>query len=222
MSQNSQNATKRTVGDAVHALAKAGFSAIPVVGGPAVELFQYVVQPPLEKRREAWMEDVGQRLKELESQGLKLEDLQSNEEFITAVMQASQVALRTHQTEKLAALRNAVLNVAKGQAPEETIQHLFLDYVDSLTERHLQILKIFQAPVPPPGSTMGGLGNVLEHNLPELRGRRELYDQLWKDLYSRGLVNTDSLHGTMSGMGLVQKRTTGLGDEFLKFISALA
>jgi hypothetical protein len=220
MSQDAQTATKRTGGDAAHALAKAGLSAIPVVGGPAVELFQYVVQPPLEKRREAWMADVGQRLKDLESQGLKLEDLQNNDEFITAVMHASQLALRTHQTEKLAALRNAVLNVAKGRAPEETIQHLFLDYVDSLTELHLQILKIFQAPAPPPGMTTGGLSNVLEHNLTELRGRRELYDQLWKDLYSRGLVDTDGLHNTISGMGLAQKRTTGLGDEFLKFISS--
>jgi hypothetical protein len=31
---------------------------IPVVGGPAAELFQQVVQPPLEKRRIAWMANV--------------------------------------------------------------------------------------------------------------------------------------------------------------------
>lgn len=219
MSNEKFNLPERSKGDAAHALAKAGLSAIPVVGGPAVELFQYVVQPPLEKRREAWMAEVGEKLRELEAQGLRLEDLQENEQFVTAVMHASHVALRTHQAGKLAALRNAIVNVAKGQAPEEAVQHLFFGFVDTLTELHLRILSIFQSPSPPPGMSMGGLGNVLEYNLPDLRGRRELYDQFWKDLYSRGLVNTESLHVTMSGSGLTEKRTTGLGDGFLKFIS---
>ena len=209
----------RSKGDAAHALTKAGLSAIPVVGGPAVELFQYVVQPPLEKRREAWMAEVGEKLRDLEAKGLRLEDLQNNEQFVSAVMYASQVALRTHQTGKLAALRNAIVNVAKGQAPEEAVQHLFFGFVDTFTELHLRILMAFQSPSPPPGMSMGGLGNVLEFNIPEMRGHRELYDQFWKDLYSRGLVNTDSLHVTMSGTGLAEKRTTGLGDGFLKFIS---
>ncbi len=205
-------------GDAAHAIAKAGLSAIPVVGGPAVELFQYIIQPPLEKRRGEWMAQVGEKLQELEANGLKLDELQNNEEFVSAVMHASQIALRTHQVAKLDALRNAILNVAKGQAPDEALQNVFLNLIDSFTELHLRILKVFQAPSPPPSMSMGGLGSVLEHNIPELRGNRELYDQLWKDLYSRGLVNTDHLHVTMTGHGLGQKRTTGIGDAFLKFI----
>lgn len=202
-----------------HAAAKAVLSVVPAIGGPAVELFQYVVQPPLEKRRDEWMAQVGEKLKQLETEGLKLADLQDNEQFISAVMQASQAALRTHQAAKLAALRNAVVNIAKGQAPDEALQHLFLVFVDSLTELHLQILKAFQAPVPPPGMGMGGLGNVLEHNIPALRGRQDMYGQFWKDLYSRGLVNTEGLNLTMSGSGLAQKRTTELGDRLLAFIS---
>jgi len=210
---------QKTAGDTAHAIAKAGLSAIPVVGGPAVELFQHVVQPPLERRRAMWMADVGEKLKDLEANGLKLESLQDNEQFISAVMHASQVALRTHQEAKLQALKNAVLNVANGQAPEETLQHLFLNFVDSLTEQHLRILKVFQAPTPPPGMSMGGLGHVLEHNIPELRNRQDLYVQLWKDLFSRGLVNSDGMNVTMSGSGLATKRTTGMGDTFLSFIA---
>jgi hypothetical protein len=211
---------KRSGGDAAHAVVKAGLSAVPVVGGSAVELFQYVIQPPLEKRREEWMAALGEKLHEIESNGLKLEDLQNNQKFISAVMHASQVALRTHQNAKLEALRNAVLNVATGQGPDETLQHLFLEFVDSFTELHLRILKLFQAPPPPPGMSMGGLGSVLEYNIPDLRGQQELYKQLWRDLYSRGLVNTDSVSGTMSAHGLASKRTTELGDAFLSFIES--
>lgn len=165
------------------------------------------------------MADVGEKLKELEAKGFDLESLQANEQFISAVMHASQVALRTHQEAKLQALRNAVLNVAKGQAPEETLQHLFFNFVDSFTEQHLRILKVFQAPIPPPNMSMGGLGSVLEHNIPELRGRQDLYIQLWKDLFSRGLVNSEGMNVTMSGSGLSAKRTTGIGDSFLQFIA---
>lgn len=140
----------KSAGDAARSIAKAGLSAIPVIGGPAVELFQNVVQPPLEKRRAIWMARVGEKLQELERNGLDLESLQENEQFISAAMYASQLALRTHQEEKLTALRNAVTNIAIGQAPEEALQHLFLDFVDSLTEIHLRILKLFQAPSPHP------------------------------------------------------------------------
>jgi hypothetical protein len=61
------------------------------------------------------MSEVGEKLLELEAQGLKLEDLQSNEQFISAVMHASLAVIRTQQEAKLTALRNAIINVAIGQ-----------------------------------------------------------------------------------------------------------
>ncbi len=210
---------KNTKGDLAHALTKAGLSLIPIVGGPAVELFQLIIQPPLEKRRSEWMQSVGEKLQQLESKGIKLEDLQMNEQFVSAVMHATQAALRTHVGNKREALRNAILNVATGQAPEEIVQHLLLSFIDDLTEMHLRILKLFQAPTPPHGQSIGGLNSVLEHCIPELRNRRDIYDQLWTDLYARGLVNTEGLHTTMTGAGLFSRRTTFLGDELLKFIS---
>lgn len=209
---------KGTKGDAAHAIARAGLSAIPVAGGAAVELFSAIVQPPLDKRRLAWMESVGERLKRLEQSGLDLDALRDNESFISTMMHVSQLALKTHREEKLEMLRNVIANAALGQTPEEAIEQMFLGLIDALSELQVRILKEFQAPEPPGNMSMGGLSSVLEQSLPELRGRRELYDQLWKDLYSRGLVNTDGLHTTMTGSGLSAKRTTGLGDAFLDFI----
>lgn len=203
--------------DAAHAAARAGLSAIPFAGGAAVELFSAVVQPPLEKRRIAWMNSVGEKLKELENSGLDLEGLRENENFISTVMYASQLALKTHREEKLTMLRNVITNAALGQSPEEAIEHMFLGFIDSLSA--LQILRAFQAPEVPANMSMGGLSHILELNVPALKNQRELYDQLWKDLYSRGLVIAEGLHVTMTGSGLSQKGTTGLGDTFLKFIA---
>ncbi len=66
---------------------------------------------------------------------------------------------------------------------------------------------------------MGGSSTVLEFALPELNRRRAFYDLIWKDLYSSGLVEGDSLHVTMTGSGMIAKRTTEFGDGFVTFIS---
>lgn len=218
MSGRKNSPPQKSRSDVGHSIAKAGLSAIPVIGGAAAELFQNIVQPPLERRRAEWMAEIGEKLQELEDQGLCLEDLRDNDQFISASMYASQLALRTHSEEKRAALRNALANIAIGQAPEEAMQHIFLNLLDTLTEIHVRILMLFQAPTPPRNVSMGALSSVLEHNMPKMIGRSDLYDRVWKDLYLTGLVNTDGLHTAMSRHGLGQKRTTGLGDAFLRFI----
>ena len=75
MTNNRLTVSQKTPTDAAHAIAKAVLSAIPLIGGPAVELFQSVIQPPLEKRRELWMVSVGEKLYELEANGFNLESL---------------------------------------------------------------------------------------------------------------------------------------------------
>ena len=218
MHEDKLNVPKKSSGDYAHSIAKAGLSSITIIGGAAVELFQNVIQPPLEKRRNEWMRQVGEKLQDIEKKGQKLEDLQNNEVFISAVMHASQLALRTHKKEKLDALRNAVINIAKGQTPEEAIQHIYLDFVDSLTELHLRILKVIQAPSPP-NREIGSLRWVIEYNIPKLRDKREFLDLLWKDLISRDLVGGDSLDAVPIGNRWREKYTTKFGDEFLNFIS---
>lgn len=220
---------KATRGDTAHTLAKAGLSSIPVVGGPAAELFSAIIIPPLTKRRDEWVESIAKGLKELEEkvEELKIENLSQNEMFVTTVMHATQAAIRNHQKEKLGALRNAVLNAALPNPPEEDIQMMFLNFIDTLTPWHLRILKFFDNPKkwyekqnkPQLNLMMGGLSTILEDVFPELKGRREFYDQLFKDLYSRGLTGTGSLHTTMSEHGLYESRTTNFGKQFLNFIA---
>ncbi|MGX9773167.1 hypothetical protein ACWYXN_06600 [Janthinobacterium aestuarii] len=215
----SDDVSEPSKGDLAHALAKAGLSIIPVVGGPAVELFQLLVQPPLERRRATWMEQVGKKLLELEEKGLDLSKLQENDQFITAVMQASSAAIRTHQQAKLDALKNAIVQIAIGKAPEETFQHLLLGFIDEFSEMHFRILAFAHAPVAPAGLSMGSLAHILEDNIPSLRGQNTLYNQLWKDLYVRGLVSTEGLNTTMSGSGLSQSRASPIGVTLLNFIA---
>jgi hypothetical protein len=141
------NPLKPTKGDHVHTVTKAVVAAVPVVGSSAVELLGALIRPPVAKRLEAWCEGITQRLAALEKQSaLDPASLPANGEFISTVQHATQIAMRTHQEEKLEALRNAVLNVAAGTAPGADLQLMFMTFVDAFTPWHLRVLKFFQKP----------------------------------------------------------------------------
>ena len=213
-------------GDISYAVVKAGLGSIPVAGAAAAELLGLVVTPPLERRRNEWMAEVGDALRQLEAKmGVVIETLQDNDQFVDAAIEATQIALRTSNAEKKEALRNALLNVALPNPPEETVQKMFLSFIDTLTVWHIKLLGLFDNP--PKfieknnlrfNVTMGSMSHLLETAFPELKGRQNLYDLIWKDLYSRGLVNTDGLHTMMTGGGIVAQRTTELGKGFIAFI----
>ena len=135
---------KRTKRDVGHTLAKAGLSAIPIVGGPIAELISLVWEPALSKRRDAWLKEIADNLESLTEKidEFKIENLADNETFITTTIQASQAAIRNHQKEKLEALRNAVLNSALGIDLDDDLQLFFLSLIDNITVSHIQALKI--------------------------------------------------------------------------------
>lgn len=215
--------------DHVHTLARAGIASVPIIGNAAAELFDHVITPPLEKRREAWRESVGQRLFELEArEQISIEALQSNDTFITAATRASQAAMRAHQENKLEALRNAILNSARPGAPSDTLQQLFIHWVDELTVDHLRFLILFRDPKewfrksdkPPPSFAISSsLSQLLEAAYPDLGGNRTLYELIASDLEVRKLFSGGGMNTMMSASGVWVKRTTTLGDQFVDYIS---
>src|SRR5690242_5293815 len=111
---------KATKQDITYAAIKAVVGSIPLAGAAASELLSLIVASPLEKRREKLLLEIGEKLKELEtSQKVNLEELQSNEQFIDIVLQATTLALKTSEREKIEAFKSAILNTAAGEAPEK-------------------------------------------------------------------------------------------------------
>src|SRR5690349_23478274 len=217
---------KPSTGDTAHTVASGLMSLIP--GLP--DLFQHFVTPPLEKRRAKWMEEVGQALQDLEqNHGVKLDELQGNDVFIDTVLHATQIAFRNSQEEKRTALRNAVMNAALPNPPDESIQLMFLSWIDSFTVWHLKLLRLFQNPKawfaknnvqPPSFAISSSLSQLLTTAYPELGNQREFYDLVITELDARGLFSGSSIHGMMSASGAFEKRTTQLGDKFLEFITS--
>ncbi len=139
----------KEAGDIAREVGKTIVSAIPTLGGPLQVLFENVFSAPIEKRKQAWLEQLAEVVTELQRrvEGLTTEKLATNETFITVAMQASQMAVRNHQKEKLQALRNAVLNSALPKPPQEDEQMIFLRLIDQLTPWHLRVLGLLNNPV---------------------------------------------------------------------------
>lgn len=218
--------------DTIQSITHAGIGSIPYLGAPAAEIFNLIITPSLEKRRTKWMEEVAEALRILEQQNkIIFEELSQNETFINSVLHASQAAMRTNRKEKLKALRNAVVNSALPNSPDDDTQQIFLNLVDTFTQLHLKILKFLKNPpqggIPlKTGNTyihLSALPDAIEQTYPELKGRYDFYYQIIKDLSDRGFVNmsaSDTTHDMATMQGIPSTQVTGLGAEFLAFIES--
>jgi hypothetical protein len=219
---------KTTKEDILYSTIKAGLGSIPILGSAATELFGLVVTPPLDKRRQKWMNEVAEKLKLLEGNNqVNFKNLSQNEQFIDAIIQATSIAIKTSEHEKIIALRNAVINVALNETLEKTKSQIFLNLIDSFTVWHITILTFFDNPKAwfqknektPPNLVMGNISSVLKSAFPSLTGQDELVDLIWNDLLNAGLHYTNGLKTMMSGDATLDNRTTELGKEFIQFIS---
>lgn len=176
--------------DTAHLVTKAALSIVP--GAP--DLFEYFVKPPLEKRLDNWRHEISTALRNLEKANvIKLEDLQKNELFLSIVIQATHIATRNHQKEKLESLRNAIENSALSSNNNEDSYLIFLQYIDELTPSHLKVLKFFLqgekeiAQI----SSYTDLYNLFI-NIGSNNHSREEFKLMCGDLINRGLIRISS------------------------------
>ena len=211
--------------DFAYALAKGAVGMIPIVGAPASELLSVLVAPPLERRRDKWMTEIGELLRKLEQERqLDLEKLRDNQLFLDMVIQATQYALKTSDQEKKACFRNVIANTAIGESPEEAIAQVYLNLLDRYTVWHIRILVLFDDPEgwfqsrsarkPAPGS----LSQLLLAAFPELTNQRAFYDLVWAELERDGMHKSGSLQTMMTSSGVFAGRTTEFAKRFLRFI----
>lgn len=81
------------------------------------------------------IEDLGSRV-----DGLELEGLGQNELFVTIVTRAGVAAVMTHESEKLDALKNIVLNAAMSGDHHAERELMLLNVADQFTALHIRLL----------------------------------------------------------------------------------
>lgn len=213
--------------------AKVLVAGVPVVGGSAAELLELVLGPALSRRRDKWLRQLAELLDELTDrlEGFDPRSLSQNEPFVTAVVQATIIATKTHDEEKLKSLRNALVNSQLPGAPDEFEQMTFLRYVDELQPLHVRALAYIADPGEQPTHPLHrrrqrldqgvDLGPRPDWGLPELENRPDVSDLVVADLAARGLIlRNDYPNGVDDGRTReFSNGATDLGLRFLHFVS---
>ncbi|MDR6196141.1 hypothetical protein [Siphonobacter sp. SORGH_AS_0500] len=119
--------------------------AIPIAGPLAHELVFSVLSSPAEKRKEKAIDLMANAIKEIEQkmEGMTLQSLSENEEFITILMEAIRMAMRTADEEKLKAIKNSVVNSVVNIDAKESKKLMFLNMLDGFTSLHMLTFEAF-------------------------------------------------------------------------------
>ncbi len=212
--------------DLINSGIRAAVGSLPVVGEALNEFLGYVIGEPAKERRDDFMRETFNKVTELatEFEQFKLENLRANESFQASFIQATNIATRTINSGKREALRNAVLNSAFGTI-DENVRQMFMQYIERLTPVHLALLKFYDGPTAIPAVKKrlenlmsGGLLGLVQIAIPAVP--EDLLKSLASDLEAMQLVGGGALNVTMTQQGLNARRTTRLGQDFLRFIEA--
>jgi hypothetical protein len=223
-----ENLPKENASDVVHSLTKGALGALPIVGGLASEIFGLVVTPSLEKRRVEWLNNLASELEKLkEAEKVDFKELSNNQDFLDVIIKTTQEALKTSNSKKIDALKNAVLNTAVNKNPESAKCQIFLNHIETFTEWHIRILELIQNPTEVLNNRGADSGTFTARSIfrlitaayPELEDQLEFVTTIWRDLENAGFHNTGEIQNMMSLDGVLSERISSFGGEFLNFIS---
>jgi hypothetical protein len=227
---NIENLPESDARDRLHRLVTTLVSPIPY----AEEIITAIVKPPLDKRREDWLIELATAVVELQRQHEQLtaEYLSQHPVFITAVMEATTIAVRTHREDHLSYLRNMVLNAALPEAPDDDTQKMFFRMADEFTSWHITILEFFKQSnwyvtmgyeLPMKGFPDDAVQKLVEI-FPQLNGKHTFTNRIVNDLIDWRLLSIDNLSLSHADTVIVVRHNfdpeivTDLGREFLGFI----
>lgn len=216
--------------EAAAALLKGAVSEIPFLGGVISEVGNLYLNP-LEKRKQQWMIEVSRAIEEINRRYARLPvSLQNDETFISFLYQATIIALKNHQREKISALRDALVSAADPKRVFEDLAFQFLRYIDELSVTHLGILACLD-------KHAGQFTKLerLEQVLSKLQSflgtaiERAAFRSFLHDLDARFLIRSGDLedlpeYATKKSYALLEEsarrslEVTSLGRSFLSFV----
>lgn len=210
-----------------------GASLIPGIGvilSPAAILLGKALRAPIERREHRYVEAIAAGVEALRGRVADIEERIASDAFVTAFLHAGHISMRAHQREKRLALRNAVLNVVAGTAPDDDLQIVFLSLIDQFTPWHLRLLAYLDDPMAwmeshgraiPPNPSLDGV-TLVDYAFPELNLRNSATMIYLEHLATQGLLhdgwNERTSYRARGTRGA--SRTSELGKQFLAFISS--
>lgn len=207
-------------------IAKVAQTLVPYADTADV-LYKDVIRPQLSRRGLEFLQAVLDRIFVISENksNISVDSILGNPDIAAFLMEAAQSAVLTSNEEKLEALRNAAVNFAIGIDPGEDRRQLFLRAISDFTPTHLCMLKILQSPMScaqahgiESFSLDATVKEVMSLAFSDFDENLEFYRLIHAELGARGFAV--EMADTGGFKGKIGKRTTGLGDALLGFISS--
>ena len=218
--------------DNIKIIGKAGalalLSQIPIASAFSTFVNEFV-NSKWQERIELWQKEFIDRISNLDKKIERLIKQQKN--FASILATAQQNALTEFEEEKIPLYVNSVINSIKSEKIDNTKIHIFINMLKDFTNLHLKVLNFLSNP---PKEAWGFNGAVQTEIFNKPKTILDLFKKensnindfsminiITEDLYKKSLITIDSLNGNNSFLhsGKFNKKTTHLGDEFLKFIN---
>lgn len=202
-------------------------STIPGASYAAGALMQKFLASPLQKRRDEWFQKVAEGIQALQRDHPNFDPsgLTENEDFISAVYEATDAAMKTGRSQKIEMLRNGILNIASGFTIDDILRGTFFGLIDRFSPAHMHVLKLLSDPRSSPEMVQAAANVYAAAPLQTLRAAitTDVLDEaalsrVLSDLHRESLADTGGLQAMSTQAAQLQKRSTAIGDAFLEFI----
>ena len=222
--------------DIVISTIKGAVGAVPVVGGLISEYIGLTTDLIATKRQKEWQDMVEKKLSSIKCD---ISEIASNDFFYSCVQTATVGALKSYQTEKRQYFANALYNsyIITDIANEKKL--VFLSLLDKYTFLTIKVLNCYskdnyekyndrvqRKANPNPNNMMRTTVNhgqekpitYIIDETQELENDHELAKIIVNQLQDDGLIEPVDFNMPEYPQSSRKKRTTSIGDEFLKFI----
>jgi hypothetical protein len=135
--------TVEPVGDKVHRLARAAIGALPILSGTALEMLNSIIEDPYQKRRTEWLHALTDALNESSANISRLkEDANRADLVLSAILQGTDIALKTNDRTIHECLIKIVLSAAGSRPVEADLLAIYLSTVRQMTSSHFALLEM--------------------------------------------------------------------------------
>ena len=130
-------------GDKIHRLARAAIGALPILSGTALEVLNSLIEDPYHRRRTEWLHALTDALNECGNDISRLrEDASRVDVTLSAILQSTDIALKTGDRAVHDRLIKIVLNTVTSRPIKEDLLAIYLSTVRQMTSSHFALLEL--------------------------------------------------------------------------------
>lgn len=203
---------------------KGVIGSVPIPGSSLISEYIGLTQECIaDKRFDDWKRKIEDVLQKLSDELNNLENLGKDEAFYSCVQLATVGAMQSYQEEKRQLFANAVYNSVFIDLVEDKKMY-FLSLLNKYTMSHIQLLKYYSEDhynIKNDSVVIEGTEHPIKSILESNSGFKDDINYviaISNQLYSDSLIENIHFEVPVQPQNAMQKRSTNMGDEFIKFI----